>query len=145
MSRFEPLEVECSRHCSDCNSNCSIHQALLDLTDYRNKDPINTWGDYRSISSGRSDKEIQHSAQHWSDCLVLMRPDHEDNKIMNKVCVGEAPSSPPIDDPRRGAKQATMNTDPDEERILSPRPQPDLSAIKRRLHEALGCSTNTYP
>ena len=101
MSRFEPLKVEYSRHCSDCNSDCSIHPTLLDPTDHRNKDPINTWGDYRSISSGRSDEEIQHSAQYWSDCFVLMLPDHEDNKIMNTVYLVEAPSSPPIDDPNR--------------------------------------------
>ena len=37
--------------------------------------------------------------------------------------------------------EATMNTEPDRGKILSPRPRPDLSAIKRRLHEALGCTT----
>jgi len=29
--------------------------------------------------------------------------------------------------------------------ILSPRPRPDLSKIKRRLHEALGCTTTNVP
>ena len=38
-----------------------------------------------------------------------------------------------------------MDIDPDEERLLSPQPCPNLSASKRRLHEALGCSTNAYP
>ena len=125
MSRFEPLEVEYSRHCSDCNSDCSIHQALLDSTDYQNKDPINTSSDYRSISSGRSDKQIEHSAQHWSDWFVLMCPDHEDEKIMNKVYIGDAPSSPPIDDPQQGAMEAAMHTGPHEETVLSTRPRPD--------------------
>ena len=74
-----------------------------------------------------------------------MCPDHEDDKIMNKVYVGEAPSSPPLDDPQQVTMEAAMDTDPDEARVLSPRPRPDLSAIKRRLHEALGCSTDTYP
>ena len=100
MSRFETLEVVYSRHCSDCNSDCSIHQALLDPTDYRNKNPINTWGDYRSISSGRSNEEIQHLAQDWTDCFVLMCLHHEDDKIMNKVYLGKAPSSPPVGDPQ---------------------------------------------
>ena len=144
MSRFEPLEVDYTQHCSDCNSDCSVHQAMLDPTNYRNKNPINTWGDYQSISSSRSNEVIKHSAQHWSDCFVLMCPDHEDDKIMNKVYVGEAPSSPPVNDPQQGAMEAAMDTDLDEERVLSPRPRPDLSAIKRRLHEALGCSTDTY-
>ena len=74
-----------------------------------------------------------------------MCPDHEDDKIMNKVYVGEAPSSFPIDNHQQGAMEAAMDTDPDEERVLSPHPQSDLSAIKRRLHETLGCSTDTYP
>ena len=120
MSTFEPLEVDYSRNCLDCNSDCSIHQALLDPTDYRNKDPINTWGDYRSISSGRSEEEIHHSAQHWSDCFVRMCPDHEDDKIMNKVYVEEAPSSPPIDDPQRAAMEAAIDTDPEGQRVSSP-------------------------
>ena len=64
MSRFEPLEVQYTNHYSDHNRDCSIHQAALDPSDYRNKSPINLWGDYRSISSGRSDEERQHSAQH---------------------------------------------------------------------------------
>jgi len=33
----------------------------------------------------------------------------------------------------------------DEEMILSPRPRPDLSKIKRRLPEALGCMTTNVP
>ena len=41
MSRFEPLEVEYTRQGSDCDSDCSIHQAVLDPSDYRNKSPIN--------------------------------------------------------------------------------------------------------
>ena len=73
-----------------------------------------------------------------------MCPDHEDDKIMNKVYIEEASSSPPIDDPQEGALEAAMDTDRDEESVLSPRPWPDRSAIKRRLHEALGCSTDTY-
>ena len=87
MSRFEPLKGEYSNYCSDCNSDCSIHQAMLDPTDCRNKDALNTWGDYRSISSGRSDGVIQHSALYWSDYFLLMCPDHEDDKIMNKVYI----------------------------------------------------------
>ena len=41
--------------------------------------------------------------------------------------------------------EATMDTEPDRRKILSPRPCPDLSAIKRRLHEALGCTTTNIP
>ena len=141
MSRFEPLEVEYTKHYSDCNSDCSIHQAVLDPSDYRNKSPIHLWVDYWSISSGRSDEEIQHSAQHWSDCFVLMCPVHKDDKIRNNVYWGELPSSPPTVDPEQGVMEATMDMEPDRGRILSPRPRPDLSAIKRRLHEALGCTT----
>jgi len=68
ISRFEVLEVNYNHNHSDCSSNCSIHRAALDPSDYRNKDPINNWDDYRSISSGQSDEKIAHSAQHWSDC-----------------------------------------------------------------------------
>ena len=74
-----------------------------------------------------------------------MCPDHENDKIMNKVYVGEAPSSIPIDNHQQGVMEAAMDTDPDEERVLFPHPQPDLSAIKRRLHETLGCYTDTDP
>ena len=45
MSRFYPLEVEYTNHCSDCNSDCSIYQAVLDPSNYRNKSSINLWGD----------------------------------------------------------------------------------------------------
>jgi len=63
MSRFEGHEVKYNHNHSDCSSNCSIHRAALDPSEYRNKNPINNWGDYPSISSGRSDEEIAHSAQ----------------------------------------------------------------------------------
>jgi len=145
MSRFEVLEVNYNHNHSDCSSNCSIHRAALDPSNYRNKDPINNWGDYHSISSGRSDEEIAHSAQHWSDCFVLICPVHEDDKIRNKVYAGELSSSPPIDNPQQGAMQDPMDLENNEETILSPRPRPDLSKIKRRLHEALGCTTTNIP
>ena len=145
MSRFEALEVQYTNHCPDCNSDCSIHPAVLDPSDYRNKSSINLWGDYRSISSARSDEEIQHSAQHWSDCFVQMSPVHEDDKIRNKVYWGELPSSSPTVDLEEGAMEATMDTYPDRGKILSPRARPDLSAIKRRLHEVLGCTTTNIP
>jgi len=103
MSRSEVLEVNYNPNHSDSNSNCSIHRDALDPSDYRNKDPINNWGDYQNISSGRSDEEIAHSAQHWSDCFVLMCPVHEDDKIRNKVYAGELWSSPPLDDFQQGA------------------------------------------
>jgi len=38
-----------------------------------------------------------------------------------------------------------MDPEIDKETILSPRPRPDLSKIKRRLHEALGCTTTDVP
>ena len=145
MWRFEPLEVDYTNHCSDRNSDCSIYQAALDPSDYRNKSPINLLGDYRSISSDRRDEEIQYSAQYWSDCFVLMCPVHEDDKIRNKVYWGELPSSPPTVDPEQRAMEATMDTEPDRGEILSPRPRPDLSASQRRLHKALGCTTTNIP
>ena len=77
ISRVEPLEVQYTGHCSVCDSDCSIHKAMLDPSDYRNKYPINLWGDYWRISSGRSDEEKEHSAKHWTDCFVLMYPVHE--------------------------------------------------------------------
>jgi len=40
MSRFKVLEVNYNHNHSDCSSNCSIHRAALDPSDYRNKDPI---------------------------------------------------------------------------------------------------------
>ena len=145
MSRFEPLEVEYTNHCSDCNSDSSIHQVALNPSDYRNKSPINLWSDYRSISRGGSDKVIQNSAQHWSDYFVLMCPVHEDDKIRNNVYWGELPSSPPTIDPEQGAMEATMDMKPDRGEILSPRLRPNLSAIKRSLHEALGCTSTNIP
>jgi len=41
--------------------------------------------------------------------------------------------------------QDAMDPKLDEETILSPRPQPDLSQIQRRLYEALGCTTTNVP
>ena len=38
-----------------------------------------------------------------------------------------------------------MDTEPDEDTVHSPGPHPDLSKIKRRLHEALGCTTPGIP
>ena len=98
LSRFEPLEVEYTRYWSDFNSDCSIHQAVLDLSQYRNKYPFILWGDYCSISSGSSDQEIQHSAQYWLDCFVLTCPTYRGDKIMNKVYAGRLPSSTPLGD-----------------------------------------------
>jgi len=145
MSQFEVLKVNYNHNHLDCSSNCSIHQAALDTSDCRSKDPINNWGDYWSISSGRSNEKIAHSAQHWSDCFVLMCPVPEDDKIMNKVCAGELESSPPLNDPQQRAMQDAMDPEIDQETILSPRPRPHLSKIKRRLHEALGCTTTNVP
>jgi len=122
MSRFEVLKVNYNYNHSDCSSNCSIHRAALDPSDYRNKNPIHNWGDYHSISSGRSHQEIAHSAQHWSDCFVLMYPIHEDDKIRNKVYPGELSSSPPLDGPQPGAMQDAMDTEINEKTILSPQP-----------------------
>ena len=138
---FEVLEGNYNQNHSDCSSNCSIYQAALDLSDYRNKYPINNWDDYQSISRGRSDEEIAQSAQHWSDRFVLMCLVHEDDTIRSKVYAGELTSSPPLDYPQQGAMQEAMDPEINEETILSPRPQPDLSMIKRRPHEALGCTT----
>jgi len=145
ISRFEVLEINYNHNHSDCSSNCSIHQAALDPSDYRNKNPINHWGDYHSISSGRSDEEIAHSAQPWSDCFVLMCPVHKDDNIRNKVYVGELSSSSPLDDPQQGAMQDAMDPEINEKTILFPRPRTDLSKIKRRIHEALGCTTTNVP
>jgi len=97
------------------------------------------------MRSGRSDEEIAHRAQHWSHCFVLMCPVQEDDKIRKKVYAGELNSSPPLDDPQQGAMQDAMYPEINEETILSPRPRPDLSKIKRRLHEALGCTTTNVP
>jgi len=141
MSRFEVREVNYNYNHSDCRSNCSIHRTALDSSDYRNKDPINNSGDYHSISRGRSDEAMAHSAQHWSDCFVLMCPIHEDDKVRNKVHAGELSSSPPLDGPQQGAMQDAMDPEINEETILSPRPRPDLSKINRRLDEALCCTT----
>jgi len=145
MSRFEVLKVNYNHNHSDCCSNCSIHRAALDPSDYRKKDPINNWGDYQSISRGGTDKEIAHSAQHWSDCFVLMCPVYKADKIGNKVYAGELRNSPPHDDPQQGAMQDAMDPEINEETILSPRPPPDLSKIKRRLHEAICCTTTNVP
>jgi len=130
---------------SDCSSNCNIHRAALDPSDNTNKDPIKNWRDYRSMSSGQSDMEIAHSAQHWADCFVLMCPVYEDDKIMNKAYAGQLRSSPPLDNVQQGAMQDAMDPVDDEEMILSPQPRPDLSTIKRRLHEPLGCTTTNVP
>ena len=74
-----------------------------------------------------------------------MCPVHEEDKIRNKVYWGELPSSPPTIDPEQGAMDATMDTEPDRGKILSPRHRPDLSAIQRRLHKALGYTTTNIP
>jgi len=41
--------------------------------------------------------------------------------------------------------QDALDPETDKRTILSPRPRPDLSQIKRRLHEALGCATTNVP
>jgi len=64
---------------------------------------------------------------------------------MNKLYAGEFKSSHPLDDPQQGAMQDAMDPEMDEETILSPRPRPDLSKIKRRLHEVPGCTTTNVP
>ena len=65
--------------------------------------------------------------------------------IRNKVYSGELRSSPPLDDPQQGAMQDALDVEVNEETIFSPRPRPELSKIKRRLHEALGCTTTNVP
>jgi len=45
MSRFQVLEVNYNHNHADCSRNRGIHRAALDPSDYRNKDPINDWGD----------------------------------------------------------------------------------------------------
>jgi len=74
-----------------------------------------------------------------------MCPIHEGDKIMNKVYAGELKGSPPLNNPQQGAMQDAMDPKIDQGTILSPRPPPDLSKIKRRLHEALGCTTTNVP
>jgi len=74
-----------------------------------------------------------------------MCPVHEDDKIRNKVYAGELRGSPPLDDPQKETIQDAMDPEINEETIPSPRPRPDLSKIKRRLHEALGCTTTNVP
>jgi len=62
-----------------------------------------------------------------------MCPVHEDDKIMNKVYARKLKHGPPLDNLRQGAMQDAMDPAFNEETILSPRPRPDLSKIKRRL------------
>ena len=71
-----------------------------------------------------------------------MCPDHEDDKIINKVYTGELQSSPRAGPSR--AMEDAMETEPEPE-VMEPRPRLDLSGIKRRLHEALGCTTLDIP
>ena len=137
MSRFESLEVQYTGHCSDCDSNCSIHQAMLNPTDYRNWNCINLCGNYWSISSGRSDKEIQHSAQHWTECHVLRCSVHEENQARNKVYVGSLPSITTLASLNKRATEAAMATEPNEKTVLSTKPCLDLSQIKGKTT----CST----
>jgi len=128
MPRFEGLEVNYNNNHADRSSNCSIHQAVLDPSDYRNNEDINKGGDYHSISSGRSDEEMAYSAQHWSDCFVLMCPVHEEDKISNKVYAGQLSSSPPLDDPQQGGMQDAMDPEINEE--TNPLPSTLTSPVK---------------
>jgi len=64
---------------------------------------------------------------------------------MEKVYAGDVLRSPLLDDFRQGAIQEAMDPEFDEKRILSPRPRPDLSKMKRRLQEALGWATTNIP
>jgi len=64
ISKFEVLMVSYNHNHSDCDDDCSIHQVVLDPSDYKNKNTINKWEDYQSISSGKSNEEIQHLAEH---------------------------------------------------------------------------------
>ena len=70
MSRFEVLEVNYSHNHSDCSSNCSINCATLDSSNYRNKDPINNWDDYRTSAVARVTKKlhIQHNTGRIVSC-----------------------------------------------------------------------------
>jgi len=58
ISPVDVVEVNYNHTHSDCCTNGSIYCAVLDPSDYRNKDTNNNWGDYWSISSGRSDDKI---------------------------------------------------------------------------------------
>ena len=73
-----------------------------------------------------------------------MCPVHEDDQIMNNIYARKLKSSPPLDNPQQGEMQEPMDPEIDEETIGSPRPRPDLSKIKRRLNEALGCTTTDF-
>jgi len=77
--------------------------------------------------------------------FLLMCPFHEDDKIRNKVYACKLSSSPTLEDPQQGAMQDAMDPEINEETILSPPPRPDLLKIKRRLHEALGCTSTNVP
>jgi len=120
ISGFEVLEVNYNHNHSDCSSNCSIHRAELDTSDCRNRNAINNWGDYRSISSSRSDEKITHSSSHRPDCIVLMCPVHQDDKIMKKVYAGELKRSPPLGNHQQGAMQDAIDSDIERETILCP-------------------------
>jgi len=74
-----------------------------------------------------------------------MCPVHEEEKVMNQVYAGELHSSLPLDDLQERAMQDAMHPETDRETILSSRPRPDLSKIKRRHQEALGCTTTHLP
>jgi len=64
---------------------------------------------------------------------------------MNKGYADEGKRSPPLDNLHHGAMQDAMDPEVDEKTILSPQPRPDLSKIKRRRPEALGCPTINVP
>ena len=75
MSDFEPLtepedqaEYDIGAH-SECGSECS-----------RLRKTINDWGDTRSLSSGRSQEEIEHSALHWTACHEVVCDIHDSLK-----------------------------------------------------------------
>jgi len=70
-----------------------------------------------------------------------MCPVQEDDKIMNKVYPGEFRSSAPLEGLRGSAVHDAMDPETEGEIILSPKPRLNLSKIKRRVHEALGCTT----
>ena len=74
-----------------------------------------------------------------------MCPDYEEDKIMNKVYAGELPSSATVDDLEGTVMKAFIDSELEGGTALSTRTRLDLIGIRRRLQDALGCTTSDPP
>jgi hypothetical protein len=94
---------------SECGSDCSANIPMASVEEGQLQAPvINDWDDTRSMSSHRSEDEINHSSLHWTACHNSECIYHsEDNTYRNALKVLEIPQ--PIMRPPQSPTHLCLN------------------------------------